>query len=174
MLIGVLCEVVASVFAEEKEACAIRVVKENLLLLLLTLDEDNSGNISRSEINEVLEFPAALEVFAQLSVNVSTLIEHLDMYFEESMEKMGSTEVSISDIIDLAFLPLHDLLFVFQGHYEGSTERAHRHAQGTGLVGATSSISHSKLCIMCVGFWQTRHANREDRQGKTLENRHCS
>lgn len=86
MLIGVLCEVVSAVAVSEKEDAQIKVVKENLLGLLLELDDDGSGMISTEEIRQVMVDEDALRVLGELKVDVENLVAHLDMLFEEKPE----------------------------------------------------------------------------------------
>merc|ERR1712070_608658 len=75
MLIGVLCEVVSVVAAHEKEDNAIRLIKDKLLGMLMDLDEDNSGLLSREEIGRVLDDSHAQAVLESLNVSVPGLIE---------------------------------------------------------------------------------------------------
>jgi hypothetical protein len=98
MLIGVLCEVVTAVAAAEKEEAAIRLVKETVLVMLKTLDEDGSGEISREEINQVFGNDTALEVLESLKVDVRHFVDHLDMYYEEA------EDLTIPQIMDLILM----------------------------------------------------------------------
>merc|ERR1712139_744459 len=68
MLIGVLCEVVSAVGQAEKENAAVDLVKHTVLLMLMHLDADASGEISKSELQQVLEDPDALRVLTELQV----------------------------------------------------------------------------------------------------------
>lgn len=98
MLIGVLCEVVTAVAAAEKEEAAIRLVKETVLVMLKKLDEDGSGEISKEEMNMVFDDEAALQVLASLQVDMTHLVDYLDMYFEQQ------SELSIYQIMDLILM----------------------------------------------------------------------
>jgi len=98
MLIGVLCEVVSAVAAAEKEDSAIRLVKDKLLALLRELDEDGSGEISRQEIQQVLDNEDAMAVLENLQVDVHHLMEQLDMFFEEG------GDLTIQQIMDLILM----------------------------------------------------------------------
>ena len=51
MLIGVLCEVVSTIARSSKEEEAISIVKRWLLDVLLGVDGNNDGKISREEFN---------------------------------------------------------------------------------------------------------------------------
>eukprot|EP00747_Dinoflagellata_sp_TGD_P038266 gnl/TRDRNA2_/TRDRNA2_139564_c0_seq2.p1 gnl/TRDRNA2_/TRDRNA2_139564_c0~~gnl/TRDRNA2_/TRDRNA2_139564_c0_seq2.p1 ORF type:complete len:301 (+),score=62.12 gnl/TRDRNA2_/TRDRNA2_139564_c0_seq2:52-903(+) len=98
MLIGVLCEVVSAVKSAEEENSAIRMVKDNVLNMLMLLDEDESGMISSTEIQGVLNDRNALDVLQSLNVDVKILMEQLDMFFEES------EELSIHRIMELILM----------------------------------------------------------------------
>eukprot|EP00929_Paragymnodinium_shiwhaense_P070484 TRINITY_DN35691_c0_g1_i1.p1 TRINITY_DN35691_c0_g1~~TRINITY_DN35691_c0_g1_i1.p1 ORF type:complete len:667 (-),score=154.21 TRINITY_DN35691_c0_g1_i1:160-2160(-) len=98
MLIGVLCEVVTAVAEAEKEDAAIRLVKETVLVMLTTLDEDGSGEISKDEMYTVFNDDSALAVLETLKVDVKHLVDHLDMYYEEN------DDLSIPQIMDLILM----------------------------------------------------------------------
>eukprot|EP00747_Dinoflagellata_sp_TGD_P041200 gnl/TRDRNA2_/TRDRNA2_141346_c0_seq1.p1 gnl/TRDRNA2_/TRDRNA2_141346_c0~~gnl/TRDRNA2_/TRDRNA2_141346_c0_seq1.p1 ORF type:complete len:497 (-),score=89.75 gnl/TRDRNA2_/TRDRNA2_141346_c0_seq1:36-1352(-) len=98
MLVGVLCEVVSAVKTAEEENYAIRMVKDHLLEMLQLLDEDQSGMISKDEIQKVLEDNEALEVLTNLRVDVQYLMQHLDMFFEET------PDLSIHQIMELILM----------------------------------------------------------------------
>eukprot|EP00929_Paragymnodinium_shiwhaense_P095704 TRINITY_DN5697_c0_g2_i2.p1 TRINITY_DN5697_c0_g2~~TRINITY_DN5697_c0_g2_i2.p1 ORF type:complete len:675 (-),score=131.97 TRINITY_DN5697_c0_g2_i2:462-2486(-) len=98
MLIGVLCEVVTAVAAAEKEEAAIRLVKETVLVMLKSLDEDGSGEISRDEINSVFANAGALHVLESLKVDVTYLVDRLNMYYEVS------DDLTITEIMDLILM----------------------------------------------------------------------
>jgi len=86
MLIGVLCEVVTSVAAAEKEDGQIKLVKDRLLSMLKELDEDKSGLISRYEVAQVLDDVNALSVLHSINVDVKCLLEELNLCFEDAEE----------------------------------------------------------------------------------------
>eukprot|EP00747_Dinoflagellata_sp_TGD_P123434 gnl/TRDRNA2_/TRDRNA2_173818_c4_seq12.p1 gnl/TRDRNA2_/TRDRNA2_173818_c4~~gnl/TRDRNA2_/TRDRNA2_173818_c4_seq12.p1 ORF type:complete len:264 (+),score=46.06 gnl/TRDRNA2_/TRDRNA2_173818_c4_seq12:32-823(+) len=96
MLIGVLCEVVSAVAAGEREDSAIRLMKNSILLMLKTFDEDGNGGISRQELRKVMKDPQAVAVLEQLEVDVAYLEQLQNMIYQ----KPGA-EVSIEQIIEL-------------------------------------------------------------------------
>jgi len=116
MLIGVLCEVVSAVAANEKEENAIKLVKTKLLGLLTRIDKDASGMLSRDEIGQVMEDEQALMVLSSLQVNVTFLLEQLDLMYEDS-----STDLSIAEIMDFILILRGDRLptvaDMLQGQY---------------------------------------------------------
>merc|ERR1712232_994301 len=68
MLIGILCELVSVVARNEKEEAHIKLIKSTLLVMLKKIDFDGSGSIDRPELQNVMDDPDALEVFASLDV----------------------------------------------------------------------------------------------------------
>merc|ERR1711970_314744 len=95
MLIGVLCEVVVTVSAGEKDMAAIRLVKATILGILLNLDEDGSGELSMTETHSIVYDQTAKSVLDAMHVNVGHLLDFLEMYFERS------PELCIQHILDL-------------------------------------------------------------------------
>merc|ERR1719443_526840 len=81
MLIGVLCQVISEVEAQEKQDSAIRLLKETLLKMLLQLDEDESGEISYEELTHVFQNPMAMEVFANLQIDPTRFLELMEMFY---------------------------------------------------------------------------------------------
>jgi voltage-gated sodium channel len=98
MLIGVLCQVVSAVAESEKEAHAISIVKHELLNMLREMDDDGSGMISRDEIGAVLHNQQALDTLASLNVDVTVLMDQLEMRFE------AIGELTIHAIMDLILM----------------------------------------------------------------------
>jgi hypothetical protein len=84
MLIGVLCEVVTQVAETEKEDNAVKLVKENLLVIIRELDEDGSGSISKRELQLMLDHEAALKCLDDLGVDLGYFMEIMDMFYSET------------------------------------------------------------------------------------------
>lgn len=74
MLIGVLCEVVSAVAANEKEEAAIKLMKQTMLLELKKYD-DGDGMINEDELNELMACPSSVSVLQTLGVDVPFLQE---------------------------------------------------------------------------------------------------
>jgi len=98
MLIGVLCEVVTQVAETEKEDNAVKLVKDNLLVIMREMDEDGSGDISKEEIQELLNNEAALEVLENLGVDLGYLMEQMDMFYSET------EDIAAHRIIDMILM----------------------------------------------------------------------
>jgi len=81
MLIGVLCEVVVDVSAEEKEAAAKEKMKKTLLVMLQELDADNSGQLSKSEVQSVICHPEAVAIMNDIQVDTQYLLDISEMLF---------------------------------------------------------------------------------------------
>lgn len=149
MLIGVLCEVVTSVAAAEKEDGQIKLVKDRLLYMLKELDEDKSGMISRYEVAQVLDDVNALSVLHSINVDVKCLLEELNLCFEDSEELAihqimevilmlrGDRQPSMKDLI-------HSRQFAFYQHTQ-----AFGHLAET-MTGELSRISRTSDGVACL------------------------
>jgi len=81
MLIGVLCEVVVEVSAEEKETAAKEKMKKTLLVMLQELDADKSGQLSKSEVQSVICHPEAVAIMNDIQVDTQYLLDISEMLF---------------------------------------------------------------------------------------------
>jgi voltage-gated sodium channel len=81
MLIGVLCEVVLEVSAEEKEKRVKDKMQKTLLIMLQKLDEDNSGELSKAEVQAVICDPDAVEVMKDIQVDTQHLLDITEMLY---------------------------------------------------------------------------------------------
>lgn len=82
MLVGVLCAVVTAVAAAEKEKVLISFVKTRLIGVLQTLDEDGNGTISKTEFDQLLAIPEAVQALIDLGVDVNNLLSLADHLFD--------------------------------------------------------------------------------------------
>lgn len=98
MLIGVLCDVVTTVGAEQRDALAIGLVKQELLGDLKKFD-DGDGKISQSELMTVMNNPTSIQLINKLNINRLFFLQLAKMM----LSKPG-TEVSISDVLDLMIM----------------------------------------------------------------------
>jgi len=116
MLIGVLCEVIAAVAAEEKESMIVDVVKEKFSKIATDLDNNGDGTLSWEEFVAILEIPEALDALEVIGVDIETMIdlaedffmedgEPVTVTFQEFMEMMldlrGGQEATVKDIMGL-------------------------------------------------------------------------
>jgi hypothetical protein len=88
MLIGVLCEVISAVAAEEKESMMIDKVKDKFGKIVTQLDTDQDGYLSWDEFQQILKFQEATEALASVNVDCSTLIDVAEDFFWEDGEKV--------------------------------------------------------------------------------------
>merc|ERR1712072_1351133 len=94
MLIGVLCDVVSTVKAEEQSATAVGLLKQELLSSLTACD-DGDGKISHDELYAVMTSPHSKALLKKLNVNHAFLIQLMkDMYTKPGVQ------VPIRDILD--------------------------------------------------------------------------
>lgn len=81
MLIGILCAVVTAVAVSEREKTLISFVKSKLINVLTQLDEDGNGTISKSEFDELLNYPEATSALTELGVDINNLVSLADHLF---------------------------------------------------------------------------------------------
>jgi hypothetical protein len=111
MLIGVLCEVVSHVAEAEKEYAVLSKLKTTLLVMLKRLDEDGSGDISKTELHGILRDDGALQVLDELDINVEYFVESLDMMYESTetctipqimqllLDQQGARDPALKDMV---------------------------------------------------------------------------
>merc|ERR1712216_380745 len=95
MLIGVLCEVVSTVGAIEKEQIAVDNLQKTVLDELRKFD-DGDGLITKDELMKVVRHPGARQVLRSLEVDVNYLKDFGAMLFKEK-----DTKVPIDDMMQL-------------------------------------------------------------------------
>jgi hypothetical protein len=83
MLIGVLCEVISSVAAEEKESMMIDKVNETFRSIVDELDENNDGQLSWEEFQAIVDHPQASSALEAVDVDPETVIDMAEDYFFE-------------------------------------------------------------------------------------------
>lgn len=125
MLIGVLCEVVSAVAATENEQMTVLFVKSKMQELVQQsgIDEDNDGEISKTEFVKILENVEATRTLAEVGVDPVGLVDFADFIFEDDslddgerrherrlsfedfmgviLELRGSNNATVKDIVDL-------------------------------------------------------------------------
>merc|ERR1712032_461750 len=82
MLIGVLCDVVSTVAAAEKEELAVCYVKEKVKEVLAELDSDLSGKISKEEFLQLIKNDDAKNALEAVGVDVLAMMDHADSIFQ--------------------------------------------------------------------------------------------
>jgi len=106
MLIGVLCEVVSSVSAVEKEVLAKALVTEKVLAVFEEsgLDVDGDGHISKDELLQVLENETATNHLQAAGIDVRGLVDFADVIFQsDSVGREFERQLSVPDFVKLAF-----------------------------------------------------------------------
>jgi len=122
MLIGVLCEVVSRVAAQEKEVSVLNHTKDKLRGIVEEMDEDGNMLISKREFVRIIDSQAACCALNDVGVDVLGLIESADAIFETDaavdspskdiqltfdefieivLQLRGSSTSSIKDIVEL-------------------------------------------------------------------------
>merc|ERR1712217_69937 len=84
MLIGVLCEVVSNVSVEEKEKMDLQYVRDKVLEVLecCGLDTRDDEMISKDEFLKLIENDKAIAVLQEVGVDVCTLVNFADFFFQ--------------------------------------------------------------------------------------------
>jgi len=86
MLIGVLCEVISAVAAEEQESMMVDKVHEKFGAIVEHLDDNNdaNGTISWDEFKDMLEMPEALAALESVNVSPESMVDVAeDVFFED-------------------------------------------------------------------------------------------
>jgi len=115
LLIGVLCDVVNKVTTAEKEEQDIRSLQKSIMVTLKELDDDDSGLLSKQEIQEVFEEPGAMKVLKELNVDVNHLVDSMAMHFE------FHSEIGMSKVVDLILMMRGDRLVTMKDINYAST-----------------------------------------------------
>jgi hypothetical protein len=108
MLIGVICEVVSAVAQGEKDAAAVALVKESILMDLKKFD-DGKGNISKHGLMEVMEDPQSKAVLQSLNVDRLFLLQLQAMLFPTP-----EAQVSIKGVLELMLMCRGDSITTVQ------------------------------------------------------------
>lgn len=101
MLIGILCEVVSEVKREDEEGVAIDFMKEHLRTMLTDLDQDKNENISKKELQAVVEDERAQKVLSELQVKPEDVIDLTEYLFEEDEDAGREQEVTREELLEV-------------------------------------------------------------------------
>jgi len=116
MLIGVLCEVISAVAAEEKESMMVDKVNEKFGKIVEELDSNNDGTLSWDEFQKLLDYPEALRALESVNVEPESMVDMAEDFFfedgepvavgfEEFMEMVldlrGGQQATVKDIMGL-------------------------------------------------------------------------
>jgi hypothetical protein len=113
MLIGVLCEVVSAVSADEKAKAEVKYLQNNLLCVLMAYDKDGDCTIGQKEFEFFLENPEVHDALAKFGTDVqglqslkSVMYENSDaLSFDDILQTIlrlrGDNVAKVTDIIEL-------------------------------------------------------------------------
>lgn len=102
MLVGVLCEVVSAVAAEEKETLLAQTVSTKLAAVFEKIDKNNNGVLSYEEFKIVAEMPESIQALTDVGVDPVILIDMVDVLFVVDGEPVELTfEELITAILEL-------------------------------------------------------------------------
>jgi hypothetical protein len=117
MLIGVLCEVISAVAAEENESMMVDKVHDKLGSIMQEIDSNHDGTLSWEEFQHILESPAALATLESVSVDPESMVDMAeDAFFEDGvpvsltfgdfmemvLDLRGGQQASVQDSMRLA------------------------------------------------------------------------
>jgi len=86
MLIGILCEVVATVKTVESERMDLDILKSTLKSVLQEIDVNHDGMISKAEFLLMFEKPRAIEALHNSGFDIVTLVDYADILFPNKEE----------------------------------------------------------------------------------------
>jgi len=102
MLIGVLCEVISAVAAEEKESMMVDKVHEKFSVIVSQLDRNNDGTLIWDEFQKILEIPEAMDALSKVNVDPEAMVDMAEDYFFEDGEQVALTfEEFMNMVLDL-------------------------------------------------------------------------
>lgn len=117
MLIGVLCEVVSAVKVKDDEKIAIDFMKQHLRGMLVQLDADLNGQVSKTELAKITQLPQAIKVLEELEVNAANLLEVTEQLYEDDKAAGRVQEVTREELMEVILkvrgnreVSMHDLV----------------------------------------------------------------
>lgn len=88
MLIGVLCAVIDSVSDTEKETLLVESVAAEMRAILASIDQNGNGQISITEMKEILQIPAAVKALDNVGVDPVGMMDFAEMFFMDEQGEM--------------------------------------------------------------------------------------
>lgn len=101
MLIGIVCEVVAEVKQRDEKLSAVDYLKRNLRELLIELDKDGNGQISKEELQNARLMPMAKDVLRELDVDLEDLLVLTEPLFEQDVDEGREQEVTREELLNV-------------------------------------------------------------------------
>jgi len=103
MLVGVLCEVMSSVAATEREQIAVAFVKERVQTILKDLDSNNDGRITKREFESILHNERATRALKEAGIDPVALVDFAELIFQsDACGKEFEKTLNFHDFMDLA------------------------------------------------------------------------
>lgn len=84
MLIGVLCEVISAVAAEEKESMIVDKVHEKFGKIVNDLDENGDGFLSWEEFEMLIDHPEAVAALESVNVDPASMVDVAEDFFTDA------------------------------------------------------------------------------------------
>merc|ERR1712113_582806 len=102
MLIGVLCEVMSTVAADEKERMLISFARQKVQEAMSSMDLNQDCRLSRDEFAQLLQNAEAVRALTEVGVDVWGLVEITDSIFQSDAEgQLFENELDFDEFMDL-------------------------------------------------------------------------
>ncbi|CAE7947946.1 CACNA1A, partial [Symbiodinium sp. KB8] len=99
MLIGVMVNVVNSVAASEREGSTVSLIAQSLRQVMSKLGMDPDGPLSKQTVTDLLLDAEVAQFLYSLDVDSIVMVEMLDTFYEDIMEKEGR-QMNFEDLVD--------------------------------------------------------------------------
>jgi hypothetical protein len=100
MLVGVLVEVMSAIAASEKEGMTVSFVATQLRETMEALNKSPDQSLSQAEFEKFLMEPEVVRVISGVGVDIGTLLDMMDIVFED-LDKKGISGLSFESMVEL-------------------------------------------------------------------------
>lgn len=100
LLIGVLCTVVSTVAATEKEQMIVSFVIEKMQGVIDEIDSDKNHRISKEEFVKIMDHKVAVKALHDVGVDCGALVALTDIIFQQPGEGDKSVELTFKDFME--------------------------------------------------------------------------
>jgi len=100
MLVGVLVEVMSAIASSEKEGMTVSFVATQLRETMEALNKSPDQSLSQAEFEKFLLEPEVVRVISGVGVDIGTLLDMMDIVFED-LDKKGINGLSFESMVEL-------------------------------------------------------------------------
>merc|ERR1712194_705232 len=131
MLIGVLCEVMSTVAADEKERMLISFARQKVQEAMMSLDMNHDSLLSRDEFAMLLQNQEAVKALSEVGVDVGGLLNITDSIFQSDAQcQEFDKQLDFDEFMDLTLklrgvnpATVRDIVDLRQWIHEQNTDR---------------------------------------------------